>query len=142
MVYAGFDTAGCVWAPEAIYDDTTGDYVVYWSARDYSKQNTEENALRVYVCRTRDFNTFSEPKVWLSEDKDSGSEVNIIDTTIVKENGKYYRFSTSDWNTVIDVSDTLDTDDVLDVRTSEEESKPSGSLETFCKEKRKQCSRL
>lgn len=127
LVYAGFDTAGCVWAPEAIYDDTTGDYVVYWSARDYSKNGTEENALRVYVCRTRDFNTFSEPKVWLSEDKDSGSEVNIIDTTIVKDNGKFYRFSTSDWNTVIDVSNTLDTEDVLDVRKDESQSTPSGS---------------
>ncbi len=127
LVYAGFDTAGCVWAPEAIYDETTGDYVVYWSARDYSKADTDENALRVYVCRTRDFNTFSEPKVWLSEDQDSGDEVNIIDTTIVKDNGRYYRFSTSDWYTVIDVSDTLDTEDVLDVRTSEAQSTPNGS---------------
>ena len=29
LVYAGFDNAGCVWAPEAIYDETTGDYLVY-----------------------------------------------------------------------------------------------------------------
>ena len=127
LVYAGFEHAGCVWAPEAIYDDTTGDYVVYWSARDNSKEGTEENALRVYVCRTRDFNTFSEPKVWLSEDQDSGKEVNIIDTTNVKDNGKFYRFSTSDWNTVVDVSDTLDTEDVLDVRNGEQQSKPKGS---------------
>lgn len=97
LVYAGLDEAGCVWAPEAIYDETTGDYVVYWSARDKSKKDTEENALRVYVCRTRDFHTFTEPKVWLSEDQDSGSEVNIIDSTIVEDNGKFYRFSTSDW---------------------------------------------
>ena len=127
LVYAGFEHAGCVWAPEAIYDDTTGDYVVYWSARDYTKKDTEENALRVYVCRTRDFNTFSEPQVWLSEDQDSGEEVNIIDTTMVKDNGKFYRLSTSDWNTVIDVSDTLDTEDVLDVRNGEQKSTPKGS---------------
>ncbi len=127
LVYAGFENAGCIWAPEAIYDDTTGDYVVYWSSRDKSKAGTEENALRVYVCRTRDFNTFSEPKVWLSEDQDSGSEVNIIDSSIVKSNGKFYRFSTSDWNTVIDVSDTLDTEDVLDVRKGEAQSTPDGS---------------
>ncbi len=127
LVYSGFDQAGCVWAPEAIYDDTTGDYVVYWSIRDKSKNNTQENALRVYVCRTRDFRTFSESKVWLSEDQDSGSEVNIIDTTIVKDGGKFYRFSTSDWNTIVDVSDTLDTEDVLDVRNGEEASAPAGS---------------
>jgi len=121
LVYAGFDQAGCVWAPEAIYDDTTGDYLVYWSARDKSKAGTDENALRVYVCRTRDFNTFSEPKVWLSEDQDSGKEVNIIDTTIVQDKGQYYRFSTSDWNTVIDTSSTL-SEDLFDVRVNANQS--------------------
>lgn len=75
----------------------------------------------MYVCRTRDFNTFSEPKVWLSEDQDSGKEVNIIDTTIVQDNGQYYRFSTSDWNTVIDTSSTL-SEDLFDVRVNANQS--------------------
>ncbi len=128
IVYAGFDTAGCVWAPEAYYDKVNGDYVVYWSIRDQKTIDTEDNAIRVYVCRTRDFHTFTESKVWLSEDPaTSGVEYNIIDSSIVEEDGKFYRFSTSDWNTIIDVSDTLDTEDVLDVRVSEEESKPNGS---------------
>ena len=120
LVYAGFDNAGCVWAPEAIYDETTGDYLVYWSARDKSKANTSENALRVYVCRTRDFVNFTEPKVWLSEDTDA-KEINIIDSTIVYDGENYYRFSTSDWNTVIDVSKTL-SEDTLDVKVSEDKS--------------------
>lgn len=128
IVYAGFDTAGCVWAPEAYYDKVNGDYVVYWSIRDQKTIDTEDNAIRVYVCRTRDFHTFTESKVWLSEDPaTSGVEYNIIDSSIVEEDGKFYRFSTSDWNTIVDVSDTLDTEDVLDVRVSEEESKPNGS---------------
>lgn len=75
----------------------------------------------MYVCRTRDFNTFSEPKVWLSEDQDSGKEVNIIDTTIVQDKGQYYRFSTSDWNTVIDTSSTL-SEDLFDVRVNANQS--------------------
>ena len=133
LVYAGFSDAGCVWAPEAIYDEENGDYVVYWSARDKSKDGTEENALRVYVCRTRDFRTFSEPQVWLSEDQDSGDEVNIIDSTIVKDNGKYYRFSTSDWNTVLDESSTLDTQDVFDVRQNDSQSTPNGSWKRIVK---------
>ena len=62
LVYAGFDNAGCVWAPEAIYDEATDDYLVYWSSRDKSKNGTDQNALRVYVCRTKDFHTFSEPR--------------------------------------------------------------------------------
>lgn len=129
LVYAGFDNAGCVWAPEAIYDESAGNYVVYWSSRDKSLNGTEKNALRVYVCRTDDFNTFTTPKVWLSEDEASGKEVNIIDTTIVKEGEYYYRFSTSDWNTIIDRSKTLDTDDVLDVTVDREHSRPNKSWE-------------
>ena len=127
LVYSGFENAGCVWAPEAYYDNTTGDYLVYWSARDKSLSGTNDNALRVYVCRTRDFVTFSEPKVWLSEDPES-SEINIIDSTIVQgDDGRYYRFSTSDWNTIVDVSDTLDADDVFDVRVDADKSTPDGS---------------
>ncbi len=127
LVYSGFENAGCVWAPEAYYDNTTGDYLVYWSARDKSLSGTDDNALRVYVCRTRDFVTFSEPKVWLSEDPEN-SEINIIDSTIVQgDDGRYYRFSTSDWNTIVDVSDTLDADDVFDVRVDADKSTPDGS---------------
>ena len=127
LVYSGFENAGCVWAPEAYYDNTTGDYLVYWSARDKFLNGTNDNALRVYVCRTRDFVTFSEPKVWLSEDPE-GSEINIIDSTIVQgDDGRYYRFSTSDWNTIVDVSDTLDADDVFDVRADADKSTPGGS---------------
>ena len=109
IVHSGFDFAGCVWAPEAIYDEATGQYLIYWSARDQRQANTNDWALRVYVCTTRDFQTFSEPVVWLDEDDPNGGEVNIIDSSIVynEADGYYYRFSTSDWNTVVDRCKTL-----------------------------------
>lgn len=129
LVYSGFENAGCVWAPEAIYDEAKDEYAVYWSIRDNSLAGTDSNALRVYVCRTKDFTSFTTPKVWLSEDETSGGEVNIIDTTIVKDGEYYYRFSTSDWRTVIDRSKTLDTDDVLDVTKDRTKSVPNGSWE-------------
>lgn len=47
IVFAGFDDAGCVWAPEAIYNEATGEYYVYWSARDRTEDGTEDWALRV-----------------------------------------------------------------------------------------------
>lgn len=108
-VFAGFDFAGCVWAPEAIYDKTTGEYLVYWAARDQRDNSTDNWALRVYLTRTRDFNTFTEPVVWLDEKAEQGAagEINIIDTTITENNGTYYRFSTSDWFTILDKSDSL-----------------------------------
>lgn len=133
LVFAGLDTAGCVWAPEAMYDETTGDYLVYWSGRDKTQNGTDDNALRVYVCRTRDFVTFSEPKIWLSEDQTNNAETNIIDSTIVKDGDTYYRFSTSDWNTVVDYSTTLDADDVFDVRVDEDKSTPDGSWKRLVK---------
>src|SRR5690625_2741255 len=34
IVFAGFEHAGNVWAPDAIYDDTSGAYYVDWAARD------------------------------------------------------------------------------------------------------------
>ena len=66
--------------------------------------------------------------MWLSEDQENGAETNIIDSTIVEGNdGRYYRFSTSDWNTIVDVSDTLAADDVFDVSVNADESTPDGS---------------
>ncbi len=32
MVEVGVEGAGCVWAPEAIYDEKTGEYLVYWAS--------------------------------------------------------------------------------------------------------------
>lgn len=110
IVFAGFDQAGCVWAPEAIYNEATGEYYVYWSARDKTDNGTNDWALRVYLTKTRDFTTFTKPEVWLSlnEKGDGATGPNIIDTTIAKEGSTYYRFSTSDWNTVVDTATNLD----------------------------------
>ena len=58
-VAAGID-AGCAWAPEACYDETTQEYLLFWAsttpADNYGKQ-------QVYYCKTRDFHTFTEPKL-------------------------------------------------------------------------------
>lgn len=78
------DNAGCTWAPEAYWDDETGQYVVFWASKTgddgYGKQ-------RVYYATTRDFYSFSEAQVWMEQ---SGS---VIDTTVIKANGYYYRYT-------------------------------------------------
>ena len=72
----------CAWAPEAIYDDVTGQYVVYWASMTGSVQ-------KVYYSLTRDFINFTEPAMFI----DNGND-HIIDTTIVKDTtGTYYRGS-------------------------------------------------
>jgi beta-xylosidase len=110
IVFAGFDKAGCVWAPEAIYNEATGEYYVYWAARDQTDNNTPDWALRMYLTKTRDFTTFTKPEIWttLNPKGDGQGGRNIIDSTIAKEGDTYYRFSTSDWDTVVDTAPSLD----------------------------------
>ena len=78
------DDAGCTWAPETIYDDEKEAYMVHWASKTaddgFSKQ-------RVYRCYTKDFETFTEPEVYIE------SETSRIDTTIIKEGDTYYRFT-------------------------------------------------
>ena len=72
----------CAWAPEAIYDETTGEFVVYWASMTGSVQ-------KVYYSKTRDFRNFSEPQMFI----DNGND-HIIDTTILRDSqGNYYRAS-------------------------------------------------
>lgn len=75
--------AGCTWAPEATYDPLTGEYVVYWASRTPAVDNTQ----RVYYAKTRDFYTFTEPKLYIEKEQSS------IDTTMIENDGTYYRYT-------------------------------------------------
>ena len=75
--------AGCTWAPEATYDPQTGEYVVYWASRTPNKDTKQ----RLYYAKTRDFYSFTDPQLWIDYDQSS------IDTTMIEENGTYYRFT-------------------------------------------------
>jgi hypothetical protein len=84
LVRVAPEDAGCAWAPEAIYDEEAGDYLVLWASttgRDgYAKH-------RIWAARTRDFRVFSEPFIYIDK------STNVIDTTIVHASGQYFRFS-------------------------------------------------
>ena len=87
--------AGCTWAPEAYYDEITGEYVVFWASKiaddNYSLQ-------RIYYSKTRDFNTFTKPQVWI--DRKTAS---TIDTTVVAGNDGYlYRISKNEGNATLE----------------------------------------
>ncbi|MDR1710893.1 MAG: family 43 glycosylhydrolase [Propionibacteriaceae bacterium] len=79
--------AGMMWAPEAMWDDTTGQYYVYWATTS-SATNTLGDATNVYISTTRDFYSFTEPKLWIDRANSS-----IIDTTMIKVGDWYYRAS-------------------------------------------------
>ncbi len=76
--------AGCMWAPEATYDETTGEYVVYWATGIVGG-----NGKKIYYAKTRDFFTFTEAKIY----KDVDPGITYIDTTMTKYDGVYYRFT-------------------------------------------------
>lgn len=84
LVRVAPDDAGCTWAPEAFYDEGRGEYLVFWAsktARDEFRKH------RIWAAWTRDFVTFGEPFIYIERPWD------VIDTTIVREGGRLYRFS-------------------------------------------------
>ena len=95
MVKVAAEGAGCTWAPEAFYDETTGEYIVFWSSKIPASQNVENNDYthRVYYAKTRDFYTFTEPEVWIELHSESGETLSVIDATVIKVGNTYYRFT-------------------------------------------------
>lgn len=84
LVLVAAADAGCAWAPEAIYDEDTGDYLIFWASTNASDGFAKH---RIWACRTRDFVTFGPPFLYIEK------PTSVIDTDIVRDGGKYYRFS-------------------------------------------------
>jgi hypothetical protein len=83
-------TAGNTWAPEAYWDESLQQYVVFWASKLYAEDDPDHTGStynRMLYATTRDFVTFSEAKIW----QDRGES--RIDSTVIKENGSYYRFT-------------------------------------------------
>ena len=91
--------AGCAWAPEAMYDANTGNYVVYWATAS-DESNVNGDRMNMYYATTRDFRTFSDPVLWIDR------EHSIIDTTMIQVGDKYYRAS-GDGQITIEESDSI-----------------------------------
>lgn len=84
LVKVSPDDAGCTWAPEAVYDEKAGDYLVFWASTNASDQFAK---FRIWSSRTKDFKTFGPPSIYIEK------PTAVIDTDIVFENGTYYRFT-------------------------------------------------
>ncbi len=74
--------AGCTWAPESIWDKEKNAYMVFWASKTQDSWTH-----RIYRCYTEDFDTFTEPELYIE------SDVSWIDTTFIEEDGVYYRFT-------------------------------------------------
>lgn len=95
MVKVAAEGAGCTWAPEAFYDETTGEYLVFWSSKIPTTQTVANNDYthRVYYAKTRDFYTFTEPEVWIELHSETDDILSVIDATVIKAGDTYYRFT-------------------------------------------------
>ncbi|MDQ0936717.1 family 43 glycosylhydrolase [Streptomyces turgidiscabies] len=93
LVKVSPDSAGNTWAPEAFYDAKLGSYVVFWASKLYDNaDHSGDTYNRMMYATTRDFRTFSAPKVWI----DRG--YSVIDSTMIKDSDTYYRFSKDERN--------------------------------------------
>jgi len=84
LVHVAPADAGCTWAPEAVYDEDTQDYLVFWASTTRSDNFTKQ---RIWAARTQDFRTFGAPFIYVAKTRD------VIDADIVREGGICYRFS-------------------------------------------------
>jgi hypothetical protein len=90
-VAGGISGAGDAWAPEAIWNPATGDYVIYWATNSLLNGVTKH---RIWYVRTSDFRTVTAPQLYI----DRGSGQGIIDTQIIEVPNslggyRYYRAS-------------------------------------------------
>ncbi|MEV2241027.1 glycoside hydrolase family 43 protein [Micromonospora sp. NPDC049891] len=97
--------AGNAWAPEAIYNQATGDYVVYWATNSLRDGVTKH---RIWYVRTSDFRSFTAPQLYIER---PGGGQGIIDTQIVEVPGavggyRYYRAS-ADGHITIEASNSI-----------------------------------
>ncbi|MFI6339964.1 family 43 glycosylhydrolase [Streptomyces sp. NPDC050535] len=90
LVKVSPDTAGNTWAPEAYWDESLGEFVVFWASKLYADDDPDHTGStynKMLYATTKDFRTFSEPKVW----DDPG--YSVIDSTVVQNKGTYYRYT-------------------------------------------------
>ncbi|KAH6647362.1 glycoside hydrolase family 43 protein [Truncatella angustata] len=84
-------TAGMVWAPEAIWDASKGQYLVHWASKFYSSSDTKHTGtpsnIRIRYAYTSDFKTFTAPQTYIDK-----STYDVIDLDILPldNTGKNY----------------------------------------------------
>lgn len=83
LVHFGRDDFGCMWAPEVFYDEETETYLIHWGS---TVAETDFKHMSVYCSTTKDFESFSEPKLFFTKDNE------ILDSHIRKFGDTYHLF--------------------------------------------------
>ncbi|WP_125775072.1 glycoside hydrolase family 43 protein [Antribacter gilvus] len=93
------------WAPEAIWNPATNDYVLYWATNVPQNGTTKH---RIYYARTSDFRTITTPQPYITP---SGTN-EIIDTQIIEVANslggyRYYRANVTGKHITVDASNSI-----------------------------------
>lgn len=98
----GISGAGCVWAPEAVFDKEKDAFLVFFASK-VKYEGDAEGKHRIYAAYTKDFKAFSETFLYMEKKCD------VIDTTILESGGQYYRISKdeTDKRLILESSDSL-----------------------------------
>ncbi len=92
------ENAGMAWAPEMVWCEEIGEYVIFFASSimdPSTKMKAKPNA--IYYVTTKDFEAFSETKLFIDCQNDvpggKGKIREIIDTTVLKVGDWYYSAS-------------------------------------------------
>lgn len=99
LIYFGRDDFGCMWAPEIFFDEENEEYLIHWGA---TVKETDYKHMSIYCCTTKDFETFSKPKLYFTKDNE------ILDSHITKADGKYHLFYKNSSNPPMNMHATSD----------------------------------
>lgn len=80
------ESAGCAWAPEAVWDEKSGKFFMFWASM-VKEAGDSEAKQRIYSTFTEDFVSFTPTEKYIERER------HTIDTTILPYGGFYYRFS-------------------------------------------------
>ncbi|RHZ45745.1 glycoside hydrolase family 43 protein [Aspergillus thermomutatus] len=77
------ETAGMVWAPDAIWDARKGKYLVHWASQFYAANDTEHtgNPTTTEIIRyahTSDFKTFTKPQTYIDHKTSTTIDLSIL----------------------------------------------------------------
>lgn len=85
-------TARNCWAPEVFWDESSKQYIIFWSTTipgrfpETEKTGDDKYNHRMYYVTTKDFKTFSDTKLFYNQG------FNVIDGTLIHENNEYILF--------------------------------------------------
>lgn len=83
LISFGRDDFGCMWAPEVFFDEENEEYLIHWGS---TVAETDYKHMSIYCSVTKDFETFSEPKLYFTKDNE------ILDSHITKAGDTYHLF--------------------------------------------------